>query len=124
MTTPESFMRGGGAPAAKWPEVGAHVKGTIVDFAMADQTDLESGERKFFDSVTRRVVVESKASEGSEPMKQLNVTLQCEATGFTYGGIGSTKKVVIPNDDGKRRIYVRGALRAAIIDAINQVGGT
>src|SRR5262245_7324726 len=101
-TTPEGFMSGGGAPAAKWKNVGDHVRGTILDFHMADQTDMETGERKMFDKTNRKVVKESQLAPGAdaEPMQQLIVTLQCEATGFTWGGIGSTRKVALQDDDG------------------------
>lgn len=99
------LLGGGGAPSAKFPTVGTTVKGTVVSNDVTQQTDFTTGEPK-------------KWKDGS-PMMQVVVTLQTDE-----------RDPAIDNDDGQRRIYVRGQMTNAVRDALRDakcklaVGGT
>jgi hypothetical protein len=124
MTTPPSvdqFLSGGGAPAAKWPKVGDTFGGTILDFGVQPQMDYDTGEALYFDRGSKSKYVRSQAPEGAEPMYQLEITVQGPATGVTWKGLQNTP-VDLPDDDGKRRLFVRAALRGAIIGALKDAG--
>lgn len=115
--TPDEFLDEGGAPHAKWKAVGDEVGGTVLFYEMKPVTDYDTGEELVWDKVLDKKIVASKASPGSQPLEQLVMTIQSEATGFTYEGLQYTRKE-LPDDDGQRRLYVRGALKAAIVRAL------
>jgi hypothetical protein len=115
--SPEDFLTGGGAPAAKWKDVGDKVGGTVLFYEMADRTDYDTGEILYWDAVANKKVVESKASPGSKVLRQLVMTIQSEATGFTYEGLQYTRKE-LPDDDGQRRLFIMGALKEAVTKAL------
>ena len=109
MTTPQdpfqqaaSFLSGG-LVAAKWPEIGFVVEGTVKAAKMQQQRDYDSGEPLFW-------------NDGSE-RKQLVVDLQSEATGVTWKGL-QNKKTAVPNDTGMRALYVKGNLQRAFSQAL------
>jgi len=89
---------GGGAPSVKWPTPGTKVVGEIIDLATTQQTDFDTGELKFW-------------KDGS-PKMQAVVTLQTDE-----------RDPEIPDDDGKRRLFVSSwRMRNAIADAIKAAG--
>lgn len=93
---PNDFLTGGGVPSAKFPTIGTLVKGTVLDFEMTQQTDLD-GNKKTWDN--------------GDPMMQLVVTLQTE-----------DRDADITDDEGKRKLYVKGQMRNAIGEALKKAG--
>jgi hypothetical protein len=100
-------MGGGGAPTAKFPTVGSRISGRITAKPTVEQQrDIKSGEKKFW-------------SDGN-PMMQLVVTVQTDQ-----------RDPQIEEDDGKRRVFVKGQLKQVLADAVRssgarglEVGGT
>lgn len=92
------LMGGGGAPSAKFPTIGTTVKGTIVSFETTQQIDFATKLPKKWDD--------------GNPMMQLVVTLQTEE-----------RDPDEPDDDGKRRLFVKSQMREAVADAVRAVGG-
>jgi hypothetical protein len=108
MTTPQQYkaptaddflMGGGGAPTAKFAAPGASVGGRITEKPTVEQQrDISTGEKKFW-------------SDGN-PMMQLVVTVQT-----------NERDPEVEDDDGKRRIFVKGQMKQAVADAVRAVGG-
>lgn len=97
--TPEQFLMGGaGAPSAKFKNLGDTVTGQVLDYEMRQQSDLETNSLKTWDD--------------GRPMMQLVVTLQT-----------TEREAGIEDDDGKRRVYIKGLLQQAVRDAIKAAGG-
>ena len=115
----ESFLEGG-ATAAKWPQVGYVVEGTVTEYSMAQQTDYDSGEALYWYGTSR--VKESKAVDKSKPVMQMLLGLQGKPTGETWEGLQNERKA-LPDDDGMRTAYVKGALQAALKDALRKANG-
>lgn len=104
MTTPQQptadafLMGGGGAPTAKFPAPGTSVTGPITKPPVVEQQrDIQSGEGKFWPD--------------GNPMYQLVVTVQTDE-----------RDSAIDEDDGKRRIFVKGQLKNAVADAVRTAG--
>lgn len=107
MTTPQQhqapnaddfLMGGGGAPTAKFPTPGTTVSGRITQKPTVEQQrDIKTGDPKFW-------------SDGN-PMMQLVVTVQTELRDPT-----------IDEDDGRRRLFVKGVMKNAIADAVRNAG--
>lgn len=95
--TPESFLMGGGAKAARFEHPGDTTAGTITEAPeVRQQTDIQSGDPVFWPS--------------GDPKMQLIVTLQ-------------TTDADDGDDDGKRRIYVKGkSLTEAVREAVKTTG--
>jgi hypothetical protein len=103
MSTPQSadayLMGGGGAPTAKFPTPATRVEGFITEKpSVQQQRDPADGKPKFW-------------TDGN-PMMQLVVTVQTVLRDPT-----------IQDDDGRRRIFVKGQMKHAIQDAVKLVGG-
>lgn len=96
-TTADQFLMGGGATSAKFEQPGDTITGIIVDPPeVRQQTDIATNEPMFWPS--------------GDPKMQLIVTLQ-------------TKQSDGPDDDGKRRVYVKGkSLTDAVREAVKQTG--
>ena len=96
-TSAESFLMGGGAASARFDQPGDTITGTISEAPeVRQQTDIATGEPVFWPS--------------GDPKMQLVVTLQT-----TLRDEG--------DDDGKRRIYVKGkSLTEAIREAVKKTG--
>lgn len=86
----------GGAPAAKFPEKGATVEGTILSAVVVQQTDMDGNLLTWADG---------------NPRMQVVVTLQTDSFDPEIDG-----------DDGMRRLFVRGQMQAAVRQAIAQAG--
>lgn len=94
----DDFLMGGGIPSAKFPAVGTTVTGRITEKpTVQQQKDYTTEQPKFWD-------------DGS-PMMQLVVTV---AT--------SERDPEITDDDGTRRIYVKGNLKTAVASAVRAAG--
>jgi hypothetical protein len=92
------FFGGGGISAAKFPVVGTVVSGIITEEpTVQQQKDFTSGEPLVW-------------SDGS-PRLQLVVTLRTAHVDPS-----------IPGDNGERRLYVKGAMRTAIAQAVKTSG--
>jgi hypothetical protein len=114
MTTPQQQMpsaaellMGGGGASAKFPIIGATVSGRITqEPTVEQQKDFTTNELKFYDD--------------GKPQLQVVVTL---AT--------AERDPANPDDDGTRRLYIKGQMRTAVSTAVRaagaphlQVGGT
>lgn len=95
------FLAGGGAASAKFETKGTVVKGTIIHFGMRQQSDFKSGKLLFWDD--------------GNPRMQVVITLQ-------------TDERDDDEDDGRRSLYVKGNMLAALRKALGknelQTGGT
>lgn len=98
----DAFLSGG-APAQKFPRVGFKWGGTVESWEMAQQTDMETGELKFW--------------EDGKPRMQLIINMQGAPTGITW----ETNQYIeakLPDDDGARRLFVKGGLQKAVAQAL------
>jgi hypothetical protein len=92
------LMGGGGAPSAAFPAPGTLVGGTITETPVVQQQrDLKDGSPKFW-------------SDGN-PQMQMVVTIQTEQ-----------RDPGNPDDDGKRRLFVKGQMKQAVADAVRAAG--
>jgi hypothetical protein len=92
------LMGGGGAPTAKFPTPGTTVGGRITEPPKVEQQrDIQSGEQKFWSN--------------GDPMMQLVVTVQTDQ-----------RDPAIEDDDGRRRIFVKGQMKNAVADAVRAAG--
>lgn len=95
---PNDWLMSGGAKSAKFPEVGTVVKGSIASPpTLSQQTDFTTGALKHWDD--------------GKPMMQLVITIQTDE-----------RDPETPDDDGLRSLYVKGAMQAAVKDAIRKSG--
>lgn len=107
MTTPQQhqvpsaddfLMGGGGAPSAKFPTPGTIVGGRITEKPTVEQQrDIKTGEKKFWND--------------GNLMMQLVVTVQTDE-----------RDPQVEEDDGRRRLFVKGQLKNAIADAVRTAG--
>jgi hypothetical protein len=93
---PNDFLFSGGAPVAKFPSIGAIVKGTVTNSEVTQQTDIDQ-KPKFFDD--------------GNPMRQLVITLQT-----------AERDPSADNDDGLRRLFVKGQMLQAVREALKAAG--
>jgi hypothetical protein len=93
----EDFLSGGGAASAKFPTPGTTVKGTIESAVVQQQTDFATGSPKTWDD--------------GNPMLQLVVTLATDERDDS-----------IDNDDGTRRVFIKGQMRSAVAEAVKLAG--
>lgn len=98
----DALLSGGGT-TAKFPTIGTTIKGTVVSATSQQQTDFATREPKFW-------------TDG-KPMMELVITLET-----------AERDPDDANDDGNRRLYVKGkmleALRAALAGRKLEAGGT
>lgn len=98
----DAFLSGG-APAQKFPHEGFNWGGTILSWEMAQQSDLDTGELKFW-------------ADG-KPRMQLIMNMVGKPTGITWE-TNAYKQVMLPDDDGSRRLFVKGGLQKAVSKAL------
>lgn len=113
----DAFL-GGAATAAKWPAVGYVVEGTVLDWRMSHQTDYETSEPMYW--VAKRMVKKSAITEPADllnPVMQLIMNIKGKPTGETWEGLQNVRKV-LPDDDGARAVYIKGALQASFKTAL------
>lgn len=118
----EDFMTEANAPAAKWKAEGDKLGGTVLYWEKNQRTDYDSGQPLVWDENAQKKTTADKCPQG-KPLMQWVVTIQSEATGFTYEGLQYSRKE-LPDDDGKRSLYLHGAMKAAVVGAIRKAGGT
>lgn len=87
------FLMGGGVPSAKFETIGTVHKGRVISMEMSQVTDIKTGDLKTWPD--------------GNPQMQAIITLQTEE-----------QDPEIEDDDGKRRVFARNNMRAAIRDAI------
>ncbi|WP_112469440.1 hypothetical protein [Streptomyces triticisoli] len=94
----DDFLMGGSIPSAKFPTIGTTIGGQITTQPTVEQQrDYTTGEPKFWDD--------------GKPQMQMVVTL---AT--------SDRDPAVQDDDGTRRLYVKGQLKNAIAQAVRAAG--
>lgn len=94
----DDFLMGGGVTSAKFPTIGTTVAGRITERPTVEQQrDYTTGELKFWDD--------------GKPQMQMVVTL---AT--------AERDPANPDDDGARRIYVKGQMKNAVAQAVRASG--
>lgn len=98
-TDVNEFLMGGGIPAAKFDTIGDIVKGTIVNSEVAQQTEFGTGVLKTWDD--------------GRPMMQAVITLQT-----------AERDPQVDDDQGLRKLYVRGQMQAAVRDAVRRSGAS
>ena len=93
---PNDLLFGEGAPSAKFPTIGASVRGVIDRIDTSQQRDLDG---------------KPKTYEDGNPAMQVVITLQTDE-----------RDPEIANDEGRRNLYAKGQMRGAIRDAILAAG--
>lgn len=94
----DDFLMGGGVTSAKFPTIGTTVAGRITERPTVEQQkDFTTGEAKFWDD--------------GKPQMQLVVTV-------ATNDIDPSN----PDDDGARRIYVKGQMKNAVAQAVRTAG--
>jgi hypothetical protein len=93
----QDFLSGGGAPVAKFPNIGSIVKGTVEEAAVTQQTDFATG-------------IPTTWDDGS-PRMQLVVTLSTDE-----------RDDAINDDKGQRRVFIKGQMLTAVKDAVRAAG--
>ncbi len=101
MTQPHdatSFLMGGSVPSAKFDSVGVTVGGRITETpAVQQQRDFTTQELKVW--------------EDGSPQMQLVVTIATDL-----------RDPADPDDDGSRRLYIKGQLKQAVAAAVRKAG--
>ena len=95
--TLDSFLGGGGSPSAKFIDVGATVKGTVTAAEVVQQTEFGTGTPKTWDD--------------GKPMMQAVITLSTDL-----------RDDDIEDDDGTRRLFVKGQMQKAVREALKAAG--
>jgi hypothetical protein len=105
-TDPNKWLLGTGVPAAKFDTIGKTVAGRITEEPeLRQQTDFDTGAPKVWDN--------------GDPMMQLVVVVATDE-----------RDPALEDDDGSRRLYIRGNLQQAVANAVRaaksklEVGGT
>lgn len=111
----------GGTVAAKFPAVDYEVKGTVTGWRMSQQTDMDSGELMFFENKAMVPQSELNYPATARPAMQMLVDLQCEPTYKTWE-TNRYVEVALPEDDGARVLYVKGALQRKMGKALRDAG--
>lgn len=93
------LLGGGGAPSAKWPNVGDVVRGTITSEPEAKQATDMQGNPKTWDD--------------GNPIMEVVITIQTDE-----------RDPSIEDDDGKRRLFLGGNKLKAVREAIKESGHT
>lgn len=92
------FLMAGGAPSAKFPAVGCSVAGTITQQPEVQQVrDFSTGEPQYWPD--------------GKPKQQLVVTLATDE-----------RDPQINDDDGTRRLFIKGLMLKAVRDAVRKAG--
>lgn len=97
MRTADDLLMGGGIPSCTFPDVGTVWKGTVLAKETQQQRDMATGTPKVYDD--------------GNPMMQVVITLQTDV-----------RDPAVDGDDGQRKLYVKGAMLAAIRTAVKTAG--
>lgn len=94
--------------SAQFPKIGHSYSGVIKEFEMEQQRDYDNSEELLFWD-----------EEKTQPKMHLVVALQTNARGkFTKAG----DLIDVDDDDGTRNLYVKGAMRDALLKAMKEAG--
>lgn len=96
----QEFLMGGGGPKSafnKFDAPGSVKGGDVIEWRYTQQTDMKTGDPKFW-------------RDGNKAM-QLEVTIQTDA-----------RDPAIENDDGRRRLFVKGEMTKAVRAAVQAAG--
>lgn len=97
-------MGGGGAPGFKFTTIGDTIEGDITDLEEAQIIDPDTNEPQYW--------------PGGQPKMQIIVTLQTDYT----AGEGIDPEKYSGEDDGVRRIWIKGHLYTATREAVKTAG--
>ena len=97
MTNVTDFLFSSGIPSAKFPTIGTTVKGNVTAAEVTQQRDFDSGQPKYWD-------------DGS-PMNQIEITISTDE-----------RDPDIEDDDGTRKLYVKGQMLKALRSALQATG--
>lgn len=89
----------GGAPAAKFPNIGDKVVGKVISQKKQQSKDMATGKLKFWDD--------------GDPIYEIVFVLQTDE-----------RDPSIDDDDGRRRLFARGQMLKAIGQALSKAGWT
>jgi hypothetical protein len=97
MNTPDAMeLLLGGIPTAKFPEVGTTVVGKVLSTEVSQQTDIEGVPLTWDDGKPRLQIVATLQTEDRDP--------------------------TIEDDDGRRRVFIKGQMMKAVGDAVRKAG--
>lgn len=98
-TVNDFLMGGGGAPTATFKDapIGRKYVGKILASEVTQQTEMKTGEPKFW--------------KDGNPMMQAVITIQTDE-----------RNLDIEDDDGQRRLFVKGEMQKAVREAIKESG--
>ena len=104
----DSFLGGREGVSAQFPKVGHSYEGIILSFEMEQQRDYDDSN-----------VLLWWDKEETQPKMHLVISLQTNARGkFTKAGV----PMDVPGDDGKRNLFVKGALKTALTRSLRDAG--
>lgn len=116
----DAYLSGGGAVTAKFPTTGTDYEGIVIAKVMQHQRDYdEPNFGLYWVDGKKRKFREDAVPPGAKPVMMAVVTLQTAARG-TFDKDGNPQDV--PNDNGVRALYVRGAMQKSIRDAVRTSG--
>lgn len=96
-TDADAFLMGTGGKSAKFEKPGDQVWGIVIHAQVRQQTDFKTKAKKFWDD--------------GNAMMELVVSLASE-----------DRDESDPDDDGVRKLYVRGQMQRAVADAVRKAG--
>jgi len=104
----DSFLTGREGISAQFPKVGHSYEGIIISFEMEQQRDYDDPDQLLWWD-----------KEETQPKMHLVISLQTNARGkFSKNG----QPMDVPGDDGKRNLFVKGALKTALTRSLRAAG--
>jgi len=103
----DSFLMGESIPALKFDDVGTAHQGVILSKRVAQQTDFYTGKPKVY--------------EDGKPANQLIVVLMTDKKENILGKNGQIIRTAA-QDDGKRSLYIKTQMKAAVREAVKDAG--
>jgi hypothetical protein len=107
--------------AAKFPKVGFEIDGTIISWRMAQQSDNVSKELLFWENKRPTPMSKVQFPATARPVEMMVIEYQGDPTGITWEG-KDYEEVQVPDDDGKRVLYITGGKIGALFQALQTVG--
>jgi hypothetical protein len=104
----DDFLMAEGTPSASFPTIGTVVQGVILGKKVTNQTEFGTGKTKTYDD--------------GNVARQLVVTVQTDLREDIVDTKSGKVKRTAADDDGKRAVYVKGQLKAAVRDAVREAG--
>ncbi|MER7487949.1 hypothetical protein ABTY20_18985 [Streptomyces sp. NPDC126497] len=119
-----AFLSGQGGdkvPAAKFPKVGFEIDGTILSWRMTQQSDNVSKELLFWENKRPTPMSKVRFPDSARPVEMMVIEYQGDPTGVTWEG-KDYEEVEVPDDSGRRVLYVTGGKINALYQALQAVG--